>query len=264
MIYKISGKDNKTIKMVKSLKRKSGRQAAGRFAAEGRRIAEDAFEYAAESIYCTVVSEEFSISEAETVEKADRICGHVYVVPNSLFADISDTDTPQGILVVINMTERCRFELSDEMKNIAVLDGVAEPGNMGTIIRTAEALGFDGMYLMKGCADIYSPKSVRSTMGSIFRMNFKTDCTENDILELKNRGFSIIATAPCGETALESFETGGKQAVIIGNEAHGVSSTMLDLSDIRLRISMDGNAESLNAAVAAGIVMHWLKSFGKK
>lgn len=264
MIYRISGRDNKTIKMVKSLKRKNGRQAVGRFVAEGRRIAEDAFQYAAERIYCTVVSDEFSTSEAEMVEKADLICGHVYIVPNSIFADISDTDTPQGILVVMSMAERCLFELSDEMKTVVVLDGVAEPGNMGTIIRTAEALGFDGMYLMKGCTDIYSPKSVRSTMGSIFRMNFKTDCTKEDVLELKNRGFSIISTEPCGETALEEFKTGGKQAVIIGNEAHGVSKAMHDLADVRLKISMDGNAESLNAAVAAGIVMHWLKSFGKK
>lgn len=260
MIYRISGKDNKTAKSIKLLYKKSERRANGRFVAEGRRISEEAFECAAERIYCTVVSESFAEKNPETVEKADKYSGRVYIAADSLFWAMSDTDTPQGILQVMNMNSDMT-EPSDEMTHIVVLDAVSEPGNMGTIIRTAEALGFDGIYLMKGCVDIYGAKTVRSTMGSLFRMNFKTDCTTADIAALQNRGFKLISTTPSGDTALETFKTSARCAVVIGNEAHGVSEELLNMSDVRLKITMGGKAESLNAAVAAGIVMHGLKNF---
>jgi TrmH family RNA methyltransferase len=140
-----------------------------------------------------------------------------------------------------------------------ILDGVSEPGNMGTVIRTAEALGYDGIYITKGSADIYSPKTVRATMGSVFRMNFRRNCTTDDIRKLQDMGFSVVATTPLGTTKLEEFKTPERLAIVIGNEAHGVCDEILDLADYGVKITMDGMAESLNAAVASGIVMHWLK-----
>lgn len=262
MIYRISGKDNKTVKSVKALHRKSGRYDAGRFIAEGRRISEEAFSYAADRIFCTVVSESFSLHEPETVRRAESVSGRVYIVPDAQFGAISDTDTPQGIMQVMEMSAET-LNVTEDMTHIAVLDGISEPGNMGTIIRTAEALGFDGLYLTKGCVDIFGSKTVRATMGSLFRMKFKCGCNDSDIAALREKGFSIAATSPSGETALEGAPCGGKCAVIIGNEAHGVSESLLGMSDMRLRITMDGNAESLNAAVAAGIVMHWIKNSRK-
>ena len=180
----------------------------------------------------------------------------------NVFDEISDTETPQGILAVVNMSGQ-EFRHVDGTQSIVVLDGVSEPGNLGTVIRTAEAFGFDGVYLMKGCADIYSSKTVRSTMGSVFRMSFKTGCEIKDLKELQNDGFSLVSTTPGGEVSLEQLKAPERCAVIIGNEAHGVSDDVLAISDMRVKITMDGLAESLNAAVAAGIALHWIKNCNK-
>ena len=261
MIHEITGKDNKTLKLVRSLKRKSARRENGRFIAEGVRLGEEALKFAPKDVYCIIVSNEFAEKNAELIQVAENVCNSIYSVKKSVFDEISDTDTPQGIMAVMNMkmTEPGFDKNTDESGCVAVLDGVSEPGNMGTIIRTAEALGFDGIYLMKGCTDIYGPKTVRATMGSVFRVKFKTECTVDDIMNLKDKGFSIIATTPSGDTEMERFYPSGSKAVVIGNEAHGVSNEILEISDIKMKIRMDGLAESLNAAVAAGITMHWLK-----
>lgn len=259
MILEITGKDNKTLKLIKALKKKNNRIEQGKFTAEGRKLALEAFEYVPQDIYCTVVTREFLEKEAALVARAEDICGKVYVVSGQMFDDISDTDTPQGILTVVNMSDK-ELTLSEDVRDIVVLDGVSEPGNMGTVIRTAEALGFDGIYLMKGCADIYSSKTVRATMGSVFRMKFKTGCDLTDIEELQKIGFTVISTTPGGDAVLEELSVRGRTALVIGNEAHGVCSQLLDLSDLRVKITMDGLAESLNAAVAAGIAMHWIKN----
>ncbi len=259
MIYKIIGKDNKTVKLVKSLKKKNNRIEQGKFVAEGRKLSLEAFEYAAENLYCVVVDEEFFEKETDIVKKAETVCDKVFVVSTKVFDEISDTDTPQGILTVVNIDNHV-FEVSNHTRSIIVLDGVSEPGNLGTVIRTAEAFGFDGIYLMKGCADIYSSKTVRSTMGSVFRMKFRSGCQIKELQELQKKGFSLISTTPNGEMYLEHFRASERCALIIGNEARGISDEVLRISDMRVKIAMDGLAESLNAAVAAGIAMHWIKN----
>ncbi len=259
MIFEITGKDNKTLKLIKALKKKNTRTEQGKFVAEGRKLAAEALRYVPRDIYCTVVTREFAEKETEMVALADSVCNKVFVVSQQIFNDISDTDTPQGILTVINKTDK-EFTLTESVRDVVVLDGVSEPGNMGTVIRTAEALGFDGIYLMKGCADVYSSKTVRATMGSLFRMKFKTGCEIADIKDLQKSGFTVISTTPGGNTILEELSLKGKTAVVIGNEAHGVCDEVLNISDLRVKITMEGLAESLNAAVAAGIAMHWIKS----
>lgn len=259
MIIEITGKDNKTLKHIKALKKKNNRIEQGKFVAEGRKLALEAFEYVPQDVYCVVITRDFLEKEPEIIACAENICEKVYVVSGQIFDDISDTDTPQGILTVINMTAK-EFVLPEDVRDIVVLDGVSEPGNMGTVIRTAEALGYDGIYLMKGCADIYSHKTVRATMGSVFRMKFKTGCELSDIEKLQENGFTVISTTPAGETILEELSVSGKTAIVIGNEAHGVCKQMLELSNLRVKITMEGLAESLNAAVAAGIAMHWIKN----
>ncbi len=263
MICRITGKDNKTVKFIKSLKKKNNRMEQGKFVAEGRKLSLEAFEYAAKDIYCVVVSEDFIEKEPDVVKKAEHVCGKVFVVATHVFDEISDTETPQGILTVVNMSGQ-EFKPVGGMQSVVVLDGVSEPGNLGTVIRTAEAFGFDGIYLMKGCADIYSPKTVRSTMGSVFRMRFRSGCEIGDLEELKKNGFTLISTTPEGEISLEQLRVPERCAVIIGNEAHGVSDEALGISDIRVKITMDGLAESLNAAVAAGIALHWIKNCNRE
>jgi TrmH family RNA methyltransferase len=258
MIYNISSKENKNIKLAKQLKRKHHRNEHKRFVAEGKKIVIEAIIYAPQSVDFVVATETFLKNEPDVITQADEACKKVYIVPQNIFDDISDTDSPQGVLAVIKINEE-EFS-ADDVDNLVVLDGVSEPGNLGTVIRSAEAFGFGGIYLMKGSADIYSEKTVRATMGSVFRMKFKNNCSIEDLRELQQKGFSVISTTPKGAVSIETMKSPKKMAVVIGNEAHGVCDEVLDLSDIKAKISMDGRAESLNAAVAAGIVMHWLKN----
>ena len=258
MIYNITGKDNKTVKLINKLKKKKGRDENGRFIIEGRKIVQEAFQYAAEGIYCIVVSNEFCKTEPEFIRQAEKLCSHIYTVPENLFKDISDTETPQGVLAVLEIPNNA-FLPQDDSRYVLILDGISEPGNMGTVIRTAEAFGFDGIYLMKGCTAIYAPKTVRATMGSIFRMKFRTGCGIDDISQLQDMGFTVLATSPLGNMPLEQLEKFPKTALVIGNEAHGVSEEVMNMANCGVRITMDGLAESLNAAVAAGIAMHWVK-----
>ena len=257
MIYNISSKHNQNLKTIRQLKRKNARTEEKKFIAEGKKIVLEAFENIPERIFCLTVSESFAKADPDIIKKADELCGRVFVVPEGIFNELSDTETPQGVLAVVNICEEQTLP-DQSCSKLVVLDGVSEPGNLGTVIRTAEALGFDGIYLTKGCADTYSPKTVRSTMGSLFRMRFKANCTVCDLEELQQKGFALIATTPGGDTVLEKFSPPPKFAVVIGNEAHGVSDEVLGISDFKVKITMEGRAESLNAAVAAGIAMHWL------
>ena len=258
MIYNISSKDNKNLKLVRSLMRKSARVKEGLFVAEGRKIVSEAMDYAKDLVEFAVMSQTFCEKEKATAEKV-QASTDVYVVPDHIFVGLCDTETPQGVLVVLKLKKHSG-ELCGDEKNVLILDGISEPGNMGTIIRTAEALAFDKIYITKGSADIYSPKTVRSTMGSLFRMNICCDCDLNTVKDIQKNGFFIAATTPQGKETLEEFKTPEKIGVVIGNEAHGVCDEIMAIADTTLKITMDGMAESLNAGIAAGIVMYWIKN----
>lgn len=159
----------------------------------------------------------------------------------------------------------CEFNIRDfnEIVNLQkpfmlFLDGIQDPGNMGTIIRTADAFNIDGIILGEGCVDPYNSKVVRSTMGSIFRVPLYI-CKNSieSLLELKGKGFNIIATSLRGISIYNvDFNFNKKFLCIIGNEANGVSPKILDFADRQIKIPMPGNAESLNAGVAASIIMY--------
>lgn len=249
MIKQITSKENKTIKLLLSLQKRSGRLKSGMFLAEGKRIVREAIEWCKGSISFLVASESFC-------EKNPGFdCGlDLYVLSDSLFHYISSTETPQGILAVINIPSSSDFaDLSD---NVLIIDGVSEPGNMGTILRTAEAMAFNDIFILKGSVDIYSPKVVRSTMGAIFRLHFHFEENCEFIAMLKERKYRIVSAALRDSVSLEAVEVSGKNAIIIGNEAVGISDAALKLSDVTAKIDMPGNAESLNAAIAAGIMMY--------
>ncbi len=258
MIYNISSKDNKNLKLVRSLMRKSARVKEGLFVAEGRKIVSEAMDYAKELLEFAVMSQTFCEKGKETAEKVQNGTD-TYIVPDHIFEGLCDTETPQGVLVVLKIKKQ-EASVRGSEKNVLILDGISEPGNMGTIIRTAEALAFDKIYITKGSADIYSPKTVRSTMGSLFRMNICCECDLDTIRKIKEDGFFIASTSPQGKEKLEKFKTPEKIGVVIGNEAHGVCDEIMEISDTTLKITMDGMAESLNAGIAAGIVMHWIKN----
>lgn len=257
MINRITSRDNKILKMVRSLHRKKGRTDSGLYFAEGARLIDEALVSVPESIRYIIASENFCEKNTDYINSLDREDKIVYITEDRLFREVCDTETPQGIGAVIEMRAYTEPD-TESAEYLLVLDGVSEPGNMGTIIRTAEAAGVDVICLTQGCVDIYNTKVVRSAMGSLFRMKF-AKCDAETVKSLKAKGFKIIATALYNSVPIEEAKVSGKRAIVIGNEAEGVSGEVLSLADMAVRIDMCGKVESLNAAVAAGIAMYTFK-----
>lgn len=254
----ISSRENKTLKLLRSLQRKKGRKETGLYFVEGVRMVEEALRWRGSDIEAVIVSESFEEKNRNFVYSLDESGKTVYTAKESLFAEVCNTETPQGIGAILKIPSE--VELAEQNANfILILDGVSEPGNLGTIIRTAEAAGVDVVILTKGCADLYNPKVVRATMGSLFRVPCVIDADSTAITMLKNDGFTVIATALNDSVEISSARISGKRALVIGSEAFGVSEEVLSLSDIKVRIPMAGEVESLNAGVAAGISMYLLK-----
>ncbi len=259
----IESANNKKLKLLKSLAAKKNRDKLGLFTAEGKRMVQEAAKYAKEGIEFVAVSCSFAKENKNLVKSIDEIGVSVYTIKDNLFNQASNTVTPQGIAAVVKIKDNSKADndLSD-ISRVLILDGVSEPGNLGTIIRTAEAAGIERVYMMKGCADIYNPKVVRSTMGSVFRVPFVRDCDVEMVKLLKSSGFKI-AVSSLGESIgiheyAESLDKNDKRAIVIGSEAFGVSDAVLGLADVCVHIPMQGRVESLNAAVAAGILMYLL------
>ena len=170
----------------------------------------------------------------------------------SAFDVVCDTKTPQGIAAVVRMQPA-----PASGARLVALDGVQDPGNVGTILRTADAAGIDGVLLSNQCADVFSPKVLRATMGSIFRMPVTvTDDLPGVLQGLREQGWSILSSQLDGEPFFQRQGVGNQFCLIIGNEGNGVSASVQAQATHRLRLPMRGGAESLNAAVAAGIMMY--------
>ncbi len=258
MMIPIVSRDNKTLKIIRSLQRKKGRMEKGLYFIEGVRIVKEAIRYQESAIQAIVASDSFAQKNEAFLRALVESGKTIYTAKESLFQELCDTEAPQGIGAVLAMPENTDIDFANA-KFLLILDGVSEPGNLGTIIRTAEAAGVDGVILMKGCADLYNPKVVRSTMGSLFRVPCMYGVDLELVHEIKNQGFSLIATALKNSIPVGDATVQGKCAIIIGSEASGVSEKILKLSDVCVHIPMEGEVESLNAGVAAGICMYLLK-----
>lgn len=176
----------------------------------------------------------------------------VFVLSDRVFAAVSETKTPQGVAAVLSRRIR---PLSGS--RFVALDAVQDPGNVGTIIRTADAAGFDGVLLGPECADLFSSKVLRSTMGSIFRLSFAfPEDLSADLRTLRSRGFSVLSSQLDGEPFYSREEIPAPFVLIVGNEGNGISAPVKAEATHRFRLPMRGGAESLNAAVAAGIMMY--------
>ena len=248
--------DNKILKHIAKLDLKSYRDKAGEFIVEGERICGEAISACSERISCVLLTNEFLEKNIIFQKKLDDLHAKIYTVSETIFKRIAKTQTPQGVLCVLKKPSINKLDFA-KLSNVLILDGVSEPGNMGTIVRTANAFGFGTVILNKGCVDVYNPKVVRTTMGAIFKVNFvETDNIAECIAQLKAAKFSVVSTALKNSTDINKVEISEKTALVIGSEARGVSEEILKLSDMCVKIPMSEGAESLNAAVAAGIVMH--------
>ncbi len=250
----ISSRKNHLVTHFRKLVRERGYRAeCGEFPVEGARLCLEALE-------CGLEITSFLITESAKV-KYPEIVSTISeeftpdIINDDISAYISDTKSPQGIFITAKMLDK-PIEMGKIEKGgkYIILDGLQDTGNIGTIIRTCDALGIDGVIMSPDCADIYSPKIVRSAMGSLFRLPVMiTELT--DVIELlKKSGFDVYA-AVLDESAvtIDKASLSGKTAVIIGNEGNGVSEAVIKAAESKLYIPIKG-AESLNAAVAASII----------
>lgn len=181
----------------------------------------------------------------------------VEIMSDVVFSKVSDTQTPQGILCVV---EQIKYSIEDfwntDAPHIMILDNLQDPGNLGTILRTAEGAGVTGVILSKDCVDIYNPKTIRSTMGSIYRLPFLyAEDLEDVISRVKEKGVQVYAAHLDGRLAYDQENYTCGTAFLIGNEGNGLREEIAQLADTWIRIPMCGKVESLNAAIAASILM---------
>lgn len=206
-----------------------------------------------EKIVKTYVSESFWKKEQKRFQDKE-----IEIVEDRIFQSASDTITPQGILSIVR---QYHYQMEEFWKKenpfFLVLENIQDPGNMGTIFRTAEGAGVDGIFLSKDCVDIYNPKVIRSTMGSIYRMPFLyTDCVTDLVTQLQNKKVRVFAAHLKGEKNYDQENYLSGTAFLIGNEGNGLTEELAQKADCYIKIPMAGKVESLNAAVAASILMY--------
>lgn len=244
---KITSRTNPLIVRMKKLKsRRAARREEGVFLCEGPKMLREALKWNAdiEVVFCVEGTELPPLSGSVRVVE----------VPADLLSVVADTETPQGI-VFLCRGRSLTFDNTVDWRRFLVLDGVQDPGNLGTVWRTADAFGADGLVLTNGCADPWSPKTVRATMGAVFRLPIY-ECALSDLADyLKERDVPLYATALREDTVGLREVDLGRAAVIIGSEGRGVSDEALALCEKTVKIPMTERCESLNAAVAASVVL---------
>ena len=290
----ITSVNNQRVKEVANLKQKKYRTESGTYFAEGLRAVTEAVEHAEVTDLFFTATEESKLKEIlkTTKEKGVRL----YQTDPKVMAKLSDTKAPQGVLAVIKMPENNLQQLwanafaktatrqninagdaaaentihtihkekkilmkklePDNNAPVIILDRVQDPGNLGTIIRTADAVGALGVILLEGCADAFSPKVVRASMGSLFHLPVVQDVFPEDALTWCYRhGYEPAATALGNAQNVYKADLSKKMAFIFGNEANGVAEELQTAAETRLFIPMAGLAESMNVAMAAGVIL---------
>ena len=248
----ITSRGNSKIKKIKKLQKNAkDRKEAKVFLVEGSKMVFEAPKNQMKEFY---MSESFSKKNASKIKKLE--CPYE-VVSDELFLMISDTKTPQGILAVIE--QKCYFleeMLKENSPMLLILEGIQDPGNLGTIFRTAEAAGVTGILMDKDCADAYNPKTIRGTMGAIYRIPHVTFLDIEETLEkIKEAGVCLIATDLKAKKHFDKEDYKGAIGFIIGNEGSGLSNLAVSLADKAVKIPMKEKAESLNAAIATSLLV---------
>ena len=243
----IESAENNLIKNITKLKDKKYRDEQKLFVIEGERFVDEIINF---DVVQYVISEDYS--------KKQKYGENAIIVKNHLFKKMCDTVNPQGVLAVCKQK---KYDIKDiinvDNPFIVVGEKISDPGNLGTIIRTAHASGASGIILSTHSTDIYNPKVLRSTAGSIFHLPIITDINLNECIpQLKDYGFNLFGAHLSGRTVPYNLDLKKSTALVIGNEANGLTQSTSDLLHDLVKIPMPGGAESLNASVACGILMY--------
>lgn len=247
----ITSVHNPQVQALRDLQKARNRRETGLFLAESAKMVREAL--ALSLCRTLVVDGKRREDYGELIAEAESMGCEVLMVTAAIMQAISEAKTPQGVCCTVAIPEEPRA-LSGRL--IVAMDGVQDPGNVGTILRTADAAGFDGALLGAGCADLYGAKTLRATMGSVFRVPvMRTDDLAASLEEMKARGYAVVATE-LGGADFYTHCPHESAVLVIGSEGRGVSQAVRDAATHHLALPMRGGAESLNAAVAAGIMIY--------
>jgi TrmH family RNA methyltransferase len=251
----ISSKDNETIKHIRKLKDKKYRDEIGCYIIEGIKLVKEAIEENANIKYIVICEDCEEAVKLEQNLLYDIAKNNCLYVTRKVFQAISDVTTPQGVLAVVEKKNSNKnIDYSEDI--IIALDGIQDPGNLGTILRTVDSANLKQIILSKNSADPYNPKVVRSTMGAIFRVNIiEAEDLKNTLQEVKKHNFEVVVTSLETNSSIYNIKYKNK-VIVIGNEANGVSKEVQEIADKKVKIPMLGKTESLNASVAAGIMIY--------
>lgn len=258
----ITSMSNPQMKKVQQLLKKARtRREEGLFVAEGIKMFGEAPKDRLQKVYAAV-----SFAEKEEFQKILKEKGlenpgdKVEIVDDKVFKSLSDTVTPQGVLCLISMKDWSLEEILEGVKNplLMILEDLQDPGNLGTIIRTGEGAGITGVILSRTSVDVFNPKVIRSTMGSVYRVPvLYVDSIEKEVLSvLKTHGITTYAAHLKGKNNYDQEDYGKGTAFFIGNEGNGLTDSLTACADTLIKIPMEGQVESLNAAMASGILMY--------
>lgn len=261
----IVSKSNEKIKYINSLKDKKYREKYSKYILEGIKLVDEYINLRGQTPLEFIVLSKDLLVNAQGGEKLYnklKDSEKVIEVDSSVFSYLSDTETPQGVLVVIDKKENKFENLIKNIKNlekVIVLDKVQDAGNMGTIIRSAVSFGVKNIVCIKGSVDVYSSKVIRSTMGAIDKINVFYVDMDNMLLlkrELNNNGYILCGTDLKATKYLNETKPNDKIVYVLGNEANGISDEIKELCDDYVKIAMESAQESLNVAIAASILMY--------
>lgn len=251
----ITSKDNELIKHIRKLKDKKYRDESNEYLVEGVKLVEEAVKENAkikQIIVCEDTTRTYEIPTHIMLEIAKYEC---ISVSDKIFNIITQVTNPQGIMAIIEKNaQNAKIDYTQDI--IVVLDDVQDPGNLGTILRTVDSIGLNQIIVSKGTADAFNSKVVRSTMGAIFRIKIiEVENLAQAIKEMRKHHFKLMVTSLQTKNSIYDIDF-YKKIIVIGNEANGVSKEIQDMADEKAKIPMLGRTESLNASVAAGVVMY--------
>lgn len=261
----ITSKSNQKVKYIKSLNEKKFRQKYNEYYLEGIKVVSELLDmYNKKAVDIISIAYSYDIltklnGGLEILNKLEKIKSiEIFNMSKEVFESITDTVSPQGILAVLKIPNKSLSDINNN-SNILILDRLQDAGNVGTIIRTADSFDVRNIVCLEGTVDVFSPKVLRSTMASIFRVNIiqiENTNLDESINKIKDKGYNIIGTSLQTDTYVSKDIFKDKCAFVVGNEANGISDTIIKSCDRLIKIPMSDSAESLNVACATSIILY--------